>query len=468
MNEQQFQNGLTSLADGLLTSRGSGLGTPVSQTLPSIINNRYNLIFNNRITLNELYIEHGLVQTLVDQPVDDAFRTGVSIISKELGNNLLDIEQYMDRENIWEKIMQTLKWSRLFGGAGLVVIAGLNPKKELDIRKINKYTKLDFYAADLWELNKVWTIYNVELSKISAEYSRGAETIKEIPYMFYGIPLHKSRVLAVSAKEAPSLMRPRMRGWGMSALERFLRSFNQYLKNQNVIYELLDEAKIDVFNLDQFKASLLTADGTAQIESRMQLTTMMKNYLNILVMDKEDKFEQKTMNFSGLGDILTQIRQGVASDMKMPITKLFGVSSAGFNSGEDDIENYNAMIQSEIRSKCKHIILKTLEIVCMKVVGKVPSDLDIEWAPLRVLSAQQEEAIKSRTLNRVIMAQQAGLMDMKRTRECVNKDNLLPLEIDENDAIYITPDNDATPTSIDTFDDGKDIDSANQKIGTKK
>ena len=31
-------------------------------------------------------------------------------------------------------------------------------------------------------------------------------------------------------------------------------------------------------------------------------------------------------------------------NLKMPITKLFGISAAGFSSGEDDIENYNSMI----------------------------------------------------------------------------------------------------------------------------
>ena len=464
MEEESIQNGLIDLTEGLLSPRDSSFGTPVGQTLPSIINNRYNLIFNNRITLNELYIEHGLIQTLVDQPVSDAFSTGIKIITKEMSDSILEVEQYMECNHVWDKIMQTLSWSRLFGGAGLVIVAGLDPQRPFTVDQINQYTKLDFYAADLWELNKKWTVYNFDLGKLSAQYESVANNIEEIPYLFYGIPLHKSRVLEVKGKEAPSLMRPRMRGWGMCVVERFLRSFNQFLKNQNVIYELLDEVKVDVLLLDQFKAGLLTKGGTSDIQQRMQYTSMLKNYLNILVMDKEDKFDRKTINFGGLGDMITQNRQNIASDLKMPITRIFGVSSAGFNSGEDDLENYNSMIRSEIRRPSKFLILQTLKIVFKKVTGRVPGDLDIEWPPLRVLSAEQEENVKSRTFNRVLMAESTGTINMKTARECINKDNLLPVEIDATDEVFISLNSGVKPDNPDTVDKGKDIDSATQKF----
>lgn len=467
-----FENGLENLTQGIYQGilGPSGTGTPVNSTLPSMLNVHYDLIFNNRIVLNQLYICQGLVQTLVDQPIDDAFRAGLKITSKDLKNKIDDVNLYMERNDIWEKIQQTLKWSRLFGGGGLVIITGEDPRVPLEIKKINDLTKLDFYAADLWELNKSWTIYNVDLSEVDPKYyASNINDFNKTPYLFYGIPMHESRILEAKGKEAPSLMRPRMRGWGMSVIERFLQSFNQYLKNQNVIYELLDEAKLDVFNLDQFKASLLTDSGTNDIQRRMQLTTYLKNFMNILVMDKEDKFEQKQISFGGLGDILTQVRQGVASDMKMPITKLFGVSSAGFNSGEDDIENYNSMIESEVRNKCKFIILKVLEIVCQKVVGYVPDDLNIKWNPLRILSAQQEEAIKGRSLNRVLMAHKAGAISIKEVKQCINQNNLLPIIINETDEFFESLEqqaniSDDSETPDKSIEEGRDLDQAAQSL----
>jgi hypothetical protein len=62
--------------------------------------------------------------------------------------------------------------------------------------------------------------------------------------------------------------------------------------------------------------------------------------------------------------------------MRMPLTKLFGISAAGFNSGEDDIEVYNAMIESEIRGKLKYDLLRMVEIKCQKLFSMVPDDID--------------------------------------------------------------------------------------------
>ncbi|MGB2578207.1 hypothetical protein AAIR98_000125 [Elusimicrobium simillimum] len=81
------------------------------------------------------------------------------------------------------------------------------------------------------------------------------------------------------------------------------------------------------------------------------------------IKDTTDILESKHLTFRAC-EILREIRMQIASDLKMPLTKLFGISATGFNSGEDDIENYNAMIESEIRSKCKYDLLTILEICC--------------------------------------------------------------------------------------------------------
>ena len=158
-----------------------------------------------------------------------------------------------------------------------------------------------------------------------------------------------------------------------------------------MIFELLDEAKLDIYQMNGFNAAMLTSSGTKTAEKRIQMANSLKSYLNALILDTNDKYEQKQLSFNGLSEILTQIRQGVASDLKMPMTKLFGVSAAGFNSGEDDIENYNSMIESEIRSKVKFIVIEVLEICCQKLFGFVPEDLMISFKSLRILSAEQQE-----------------------------------------------------------------------------
>lgn len=412
-------NSLTGLASGLSSTTS---WTPmINQQTPAFVNNRWDLVFNNRQLLTELYIEHGLIQTLVDMPVDDAFRHGFEIKSEQIDeDDIKTIMHYIDAENINSKIAQVMKWARLYGGGGLVTMTNQDFTKELNIGKINEFTELDFYAADLWELNMSYYNANPMMKDLNGDQ----------PYMFYGEPVHKSFVAKVKGKEAPSLHRNKFRGWGMTEIERFMRSFNSYLKNTNVIYELLDEAKIDVFKIDGFNNAMISQQGTAAVQNRVQAANQIKNYLNALTMDTKDEYDQKQMQFAGLSDMLQQIRMGVAADLKMPITKLFGVSSAGFNSGEDDIENYNAMVESEVRAKAKHIIIYVVQMVCAKLFGFVPDDIEVEFPPLRVLSSEQEENVKNSKTDRLLRLFEVGLITAEEAQEAINRDNLLGVKVD--------------------------------------
>ena len=115
------------------------------------------------------------------------------------------------------------------------------------------------------------------------------------------------------------------------------------------------------------------------------------------------------------------------------MTKLFGISAAGFNSGEDDLENYNTMIEHEIRSKVKYIIIDVLQIISKKLFGVVPDDLEITFPSLRILSGEQEESMKTSRLQRVIVAFNSGLMDSKEAILSINHNDLVGVELTEKD-----------------------------------
>lgn len=420
-------NSLSNLCGQLDQGQGYGPGAQLSQTDTLYRNNRWYLISNYRQLLSELYVEHGIVQTLVDQPVDDAFRSGFEMKTGELDAN--DIEQvmvYCERHRVIENIMQAGKWARLFGGGAIIILTDQNPMMPLDIKSIKPDTPLEFRAVDLWEL--YFTQQNLE-GDVNVNGAEGLDDNEF--YDYYGHRVHSSRVMRMTGKAAPSFVRPRLRGWGMSELERLIRSLNQYMKNQDVIFELLDEAKIDVYKIKGFNSALLNAGGTNAIAKRIQGANIIKNYNHALTMDKEDDYAQKQINFTGLAEVLIQIRQGIAADLKMPVTKLFGISAAGFNSGEDDIENYNSMIEGEIRSKIKFIVVDVLQIVCQKVLGYMPEDLQIIFNPLRILNAKEEEEVKNHQYNRVASAYQLGLIADTEAKHAINRDSLLPVEIDE-------------------------------------
>lgn len=387
------------------------------------INTRWALVTNFRSILSEAYAEFGIVQTLVDQPVSDAFRTGYIVKTDQLDDSQKrKLYYYIERNRINEIIMEAFNWSRLFGGSGIIINTDQKPDTPLDYSKITEDSPLEFLAADMWELYTDIPMWN------PWENMSQAST-----YNYYGMRLNRSRVLPIMGKKPPSFIRNRLRGWGMSELERVVRSINSYLKNQDLIFELLDEAKVDVYQLNGFNTAMLTAQGTRVAEKRVQTANTLKSYLNALVLDTTDKYDQKQLSFNGLSDILNQIRQGVAADLKMPLTKLFGVSAAGFNSGEDDIENYNSMIESEVRSKAKPVVVSVLEVICQKLFGFIPDDMNIEFKSLRILSAEQEENMKNSKFNRLIEAVANGLATPEQFMVGCNNEDLLPITFTQED-----------------------------------
>lgn len=431
---QEVTNSLSSVIASL---GGYGLGTAygstqVSQVQTLFKNNRWYLVSNIRQVLSELYVEHGIVQTLVDLPVDDAFRGGVEISSDELDkDDLEDLNYRLEREGILEQYTQAKKWTRLFGGGALLIINKEDPKTPFDVNKVKQGDEIVFKPVDMWEL--YYGITNVDNLQDPGQIEKHPDY-----YNYYGKQVHHSRVLRMNGKESPSLIRPKLRGWGVSIIEPVVRSYNQYLKSVNLSFEVLDEFKVDIYGIEGFNSALMSPNGSDKVTKRVQMANMLKNYQNALVMDNKDKFESKQISFTGLAETMREIRMQIAADLRMPLTKLFGMSAAGFNSGEDDIENYNAMIETEIRSKSRKDLLKVIEICCAMWFGHVPENIKLAFKPLRVLSAEQEETIKEAKLQRIITCMQAGVMTPIEAKQAINKEMLVPVALDENDELMPT------------------------------
>ena len=411
-------NGLTDLAFGLSTNK------QLSSAETLRLNNRTYLVSTDRSTLSYAYTTYGIIQTLIDQPVEDAYKGGFTIKSDQLGHDeIKDLQKYISDEGIDETIKQAEKWKRLFGGSGIIINTIGKANKPLSIDQVNKNTPLKFYAADLWELNRANTgAYTEEKPYINFS--------GEAKFYYYGIELDQSRLLKMSGKQAPSLIRPQLRGWGMSEVERIIRSFNQYLKNNNVIFDLLDEAKVDVYGINKLNEALGTKDGTNKILKTIQTMNQVKSYQNAIVKDKNDDYEQKTQTFAGLAELLREIRIAIAGDVKMPVNKLFGQSATGFSSGQDSIENYNAMIEAEIRRKENKVISEIVRLCSKKLFDFAPDDIVIEYYPLRELTAEQEANVNNTKINNIISLIDRGLITSEEAIEEINKNNILMTQLD--------------------------------------
>lgn len=430
-----LENAITNGLGGALGFPGSGgIGTPnnpfseqLSDTTTLFRNLRWFFVSNYRQLLSELYCEIALIKKIVCLPVDDALRGGVEIKSKQLDEDEIgELQISLDRDDDLNTIGWAEKWARLFGGGGTLILTDQDPEAPLELSLIDKDSALGFRAVDMWEL--FWDYQNTD------GYDPQTQTEHFEFYDYYAIRLHKTRVMRVKGLEAPSFLRPRLRGWGFSVVEDLVRSINQYLKATDLGFQVLDEFKLDVFKFKNLVNTLLSPGGEQQVQQRVKTAQWFKNYNNALILDSEDEFDHKQLSFAGLSEAMEGIRMQVAADMGIPIVKLFGSQSSklGGKDDESELEVYNCMVESQVRNKIKYDILRVLELKCQKLFGRIPDDLSITFKPLRVLNAVDEETVKTSKFTRALSAKQAGELTTLEFRDICNRAELFPVRLDTN------------------------------------
>lgn len=419
---REFRNGLSGVFAAAAASQFN-----IASFNPLFQSNIASPITVNFTFLNYFYKTHGIIQTLVMQPVLDALRGGLDIHSDEMDeSNIDELVTFMEEEDILNGIVGTGKaWARLFGGSAIIVNDGGDFEKPLLDDAPIRHLKL--YAASRWELGSITKLSNAQdIATSDNPWQMTAAKESEF-YNYYGQKLHKSRVITMTGVEAPWMIRWMLQGWGMSVVERTIEDFNLFLRTRNVLYDLLNEAKVDVFMIDGMREMLLNAEGDQQLLRRIRTVQQAKNMNNALLMDKNDVYEQKQMTFTGIADVMKENRMGIASACRMPISKLFGVGATGLSSGEDDIENYNAMVESEIRTPLKRPLRKVINLVQRYLWGEA-FDYKMAFKPLRVMSAKDEEEIRDKKFVRVMSLHDRALMDSQEVGEALHKDALVSVD----------------------------------------
>jgi len=420
-NEQVITNSLSELVAGVGVSSMLTGGSDLAGYGTIAYNNNYSLLTVNRTVLTYLYTSSGIFQTAIDLPVQDALSRGIEIESSQMSStDIDDLLDFMEETDQWTSILDAWKWGRLFGGAGLVVNSNQDPKEPLNYKKLHN-SPLELYDADRWQFDNA----NPYAGGLEDNFYGG----KEDYFHLHGQKIHESRVIRIRGKRAPWYVRRQLRGWGMSEGERMIKDLNLYLKTQNVLYEILDESKVDIFKIEGFNQKLINATGTTAITRRIQLANEMKNYVNALIMDAKDDYESKNQTFTGLAEVGRENRIGICSALRMPQTKLFGLSASGFNTGESDLENYNMMVESEVRTPMSKVIRQVIELSMFHLWGR-KAPFRFKFPPLRILSAKEEEEVKNSQHSRALALYDRGLLTSSELGEMLENDGVVTIKTD--------------------------------------
>lgn len=377
-------------------------------------------------TLNSLYRNHWIVRKIVDVIPEDMCKNWFKLKTQVAPEQLSKLEKVLRRTQTKARILEGLKWGRLYGGAaGIILLDGESAYMDepLDYRLIMPGSYKGLLILDRW-------------SGISPEL----ELVSDITSPDFGLPkyyqmtlqdgrmlrVHHSRVLRFTGNTLPLWEAWAEQQWGASVVEAV---FDELKKRDNTSFNIAN--LVFLANLRIYKTSMtdLLSLGDTQLQqdfyNAMQTINWMMNNSGMTIIGKDDEFDSKQYTFTGLNDVYESFMLDIAGACEIPVTRLFGRSPAGFNAtGESDLTNYYDSIEEKQEAYLAPILDKLLPVIALSTWGMVPDDLDYEFNPLRKADPKENaDLAKSMTesvitvFNANLISQQTALKELRQQSE---------------------------------------------------
>lgn len=305
---------------------------------------------------------------IVDVPADDATREWRSW--KADSADIERIEATEKRLGVRHKVNQALKWSRLYGGA--VIIPDLPGNSRLEFTPSRSLNVRFLHVLHRHQITAHGMIRN-PLSPYFGQpeyYTTNTENGEEVRF-------HPSRVVLFNGRRSGATNEI----WGDSIWQYMSDSIEASDAGAAAVAALMQEAKVDVVRIENFMREIGGAGYEADQMKRWQLVATMKSIANVVLLDKEDEWDQKTVNWSGLPDAVRTLLEIMAGAADIPLTRLLGTSAGGLNAtGEGDLRNYYDSVRAKQDLQISPM-LEPLDRVLRADAG-IAEEAWYDWRPL--------------------------------------------------------------------------------------
>ena len=316
-----------------------GLGT---DNISSGASYGFNPITRNRTMLEWIHRGSWVGGIAVDVIADDMTRAGVTVTGLAHPGDAERIKTEITRLKLWKAVNETIKWSRLYGGAlAVMLIDGQDMRTPLRLDTIEKGQFKGLTVLDRWYCNP-------RLDDMVDEYcpEMGMPRFYEVAVgapALSGKTIHYTRVLRLDGVALPWNQRLQENLWGISVIERLYDRMVAFDSATTGAAQLIYKAYIRTLKIKGYK-EMVGENGPAAA-GLSRYIDMMRRYQSvegINVIDANDAYENlPPPGFSGLSEALMQFGQQLAGALQVPLVRLFGQSPTGMSAtGESDMRTY--------------------------------------------------------------------------------------------------------------------------------
>jgi len=348
-------------------------------------------VFDKTI-LSNIYLSEGLGTKIVDCVADDATKKGWTYLQDEEEK----IEQELDRLMFSFRVSEAWKFSRLYGGAIIVMITerGKVDKPLLPtngpIRQFRVYSlaRIDMTSADIVQDENSKYFEDVEYFKI-----------RKRDGTFLNV--HRSRCIVLTGELIPDYdinnLPIENQYFGLSVFQRVWQRLSYYGATEQAIANLMQEVVIGKYTLSNLSKilSMNNKEAVDKVLTRLEVMNTAKSVINGVVLGADEKYERDNLNLGGVGEVIDRQQNNLSSVCDIPVTRLFGRSPAGMNStGESDERAYYDKVHRD-QERYRYELNRAIQYVGLYVYGTSdPSVYGIdEFLSLREMTEKEDADI---------------------------------------------------------------------------
>lgn len=325
---------------------------------------------------------------IVDIPAEDATRKWRNWQASAKDITLLETAE--KRLMVKQKVRDALILQRLHGGAVLVPV-GLpgNYEKELAFDAIRKGSIKGFTLLNRYQIQTEGRITDVLSPYFNLPewyvISSGGDQIR----------LHPSRVVRFSGRRFTH-QTVGDDGWGDSIWMRLADAIQGSETASAVLSALLVEAKVDIIRMPDLTSNMATERHEAALMRRLTIANQLKTLTSTMLLDKNDEYEQKQIDFGGLPEVVMALLQIMCGAADIPITRLLGTQAKGMSNGGDaDLKNYYDMVNARQELDLDPAMDPLNRMLIGHALGKQDDGVWHTWSPLYQMSEEEEAKVES-------------------------------------------------------------------------
>jgi phage-related protein (TIGR01555 family) len=374
----------------------------------------FNPITRLRTQLEWMHRGSWIAGVAIDIIADDMTKAGVEFKNEIQPEDMKKLHKAATNLQLWEKINETIKWARLYGGAiAVMLIDGQDFSTPLKLESVGKGRFKGLLVLDRWMVEPSLQDLVTEMGPnlgLPKFY-----TVQANAPALRGKTIHYSRLaFRLVGVKVPYQQQLTEQLWGISVIERLYDRMVGFDGASTGIAQLVYKAYLRTLSIKGMRE--VVAMGNEALDGLVKYVNLMRTFQSIegmTMIDGEDTFEaQTTQAFSGLAEASGVLAEQLSGALQIPLTRLFGQSPKGFSDGDNDVRNYHESIHRKQEAELQVGVTTMFTLLAQSegVAFDDQDELEVEFNPLGQLTEVDKASVATQNAQTIVQVHEAGLI----------------------------------------------------------